>query len=205
MGVVDMSAVPRRIALLVSGVALASAGVLAPGTAGAQGALTSAAPAARSAELTAAARATAPAAPRSAAWVPTKKLPRGTGTGARIVYKRSVPQHVWIVDAKGVVIRDFPVTGRRDWPLAGAYRVFSKSTWSYSTHYGVAFQYMVRFAHGHSASIGFHSIPTRNGHPIQSVASLGQALGLGGCVRSAKPNATYLYRWAKIGTRVVVL
>jgi hypothetical protein len=191
-----MSDLVRRAALLGAALAMGVAGLVVPAPAGAAAVPAAGVPAAAPA---------AAAASRPAVYVPTMKLPRGTGTGARIVYKRSEPQHVWILDVKGHVIRDFPVTGRSDWPRAGRYRVFSKSPWSTSTHYGVDFQYMVRFAHGNSASIGFHSIPTRNGHPIQSVSSLGQALGLGGCVRSAKPNAVFIYRWAKVGTRVVVL
>ncbi|MEZ5115125.1 MAG: L,D-transpeptidase [Candidatus Nanopelagicales bacterium] len=144
----------------------------------------------------------------AAAAVPAKlhrKLPRDSGEGRRIVYDRS-KQHVWIVKANGTVIREFPVTGRSDWPRSGTYHVFSKSPTSYSPVYNVYWRYMVRFAHGNTASIGFHSIPTTSsGRPIQSVSSLGQPLGLGGCVRSADDNARFIYKWAGIGTKVVVL
>ena len=134
-----------------------------------------------------------------------RPLPDDSGSGRRIVYSRP-KQHVWIVGADGVVIRDFPVTGRSDWPRAGRYRVFSKSPWSHSTTYNVSYRYMVRFAHGRTAPIGFHTIPVgASGRPIQPESTLGQPLGLGGCVRSATPNARFLYHWAYIGTRVVVL
>lgn len=134
-----------------------------------------------------------------------RMVPADSGKGRRIVYSRP-EQHAWIIDADGLVVRDFPVTGRSDWPRAGKYRVFSKSPWSHSPTYGVSWRYMVRFAHGNAAAIGFHSIPVNgSGRPIQSEASLGQALGLGGCVRSAWTNASFIYRWAGLGTRVVVL
>jgi hypothetical protein len=152
-----------------------------------------------------------PAVPTAAATAPSsvtregRMVPADSGKGRRIVYSRP-DQHVWILDKDGLVIRDFPVTGRSDWPRAGKYRVFSKSEWSHSPTYGVSYRYMVRFTYGNAAPIGFHSIPvTGSGRPIQTEATLGQALGLGGCVRSAWTNATFIYRWAGLGTRVVVL
>jgi len=110
-----------------------------------------------------------------------------------------------VLDRYGCTIRDYKVTGRADWPRPGSYKVFSKSRSTSSAKYHVTFNYMVRFAHGRTTAIGFHDIPKRNGRPIQTVRSLGQPLGHGGCVRAATPNAKWLYGWAGIGTRVYVV
>ena len=193
-----MARTTRLLALAAAAAAVTAPLLVAPATVAAPAA-------ARATATTSASGASAVPAVAAAPYVPTRRLPKNSGLGRRIVYQRAEPQHVWIVNVLGKVIRDFPVTGRRDWPLAGRYYVFSKSPWSTSTVYHVDWRYMVRFAHGHSADIGFHSIPTRNGVPIQSVGSLGRALGLGGCVRSADANAAYIYRWAGIGTKVIVL
>ena len=143
-----------------------------------------------------------PPAPRG--YVPKIKLPARSGSGLRIVYSRAL-MHVWLVNRANKVLRDFPVTGRPDWPRPGRYRVYSKSLHTSNPHYHLVFDYMTRFAYGRHARIGFHTIPRRNGHFIQPVSTLGQPLGLGGCVRMATVNARLIYRWAKIGTRVVVL
>ena len=78
--------------------------------------------------------------------------------------------------------------------------------WSRSTISDVGFQWMVRFAHGHSTNIGFHSIPyDSSGRLIQTVKQLGHPVKGGGCVRSQAKNAEWLYRWAAIGSTVVVI
>ena len=125
---------------------------------------------------------------------PVVLAPRHSGTGRRIVYSRAY-QHVWLVDSRNAVVRDFPVSGRTDWPRKGAYRVQSKSTRSSSTTYHVTFRWMVRFAFGHRSWIGFHTIPRyRNGRLMHSTSKLGKAVGRGGCPHSLDANAKYLYR-----------
>lgn len=134
-------------------------------------------------------------------------LPARSGEGRRIVYQKSA-MHVWVVDADGTVLRDYPVTGRPDRPRPGTYRVYSKSPASVSaTAPRVTFRWMVRFAHGTTARIGFHDIPrwASNGRPIQAEADLGDPIGRGGCVRQSSANARWLYEWAAVGTAVVVL
>jgi hypothetical protein len=138
--------------------------------------------------------------------VTVRPVPARSGSGRRIVYRERSPQHVWLVDRHGRVVRDFPVSGRKDWPRPGTYRVFSKSPRSWSPTYGVTFRWMVRFAHGRSAAIGFHTIPRyRSGRLMHPVAKLGRPVGRGGCPHSADADARFLYRWASIGTKVVVL
>ena len=135
-----------------------------------------------------------------------RPLPKGSGTGRRIVYQQS-SMHLWVIEADGTVVRDYPVTGRPGWPLVGTYQVFSKAISTASPKYGVTFGWMLRFAHGHSLSIGFHSIPRwmGSGKPIQSESSLGAPIGHGGCVRQREVDAKWLFQWAPVGTTVVVL
>ncbi len=145
-----------------------------------------------------------PAAPRD--WVPTRSLPKNSGTGRRIVYAATAA-HVWIVAADGSVLRDYKVTGRPGRPKPGTYHVFSKSTTAVNPGQELRFALMVRFARGVTgAAIGFHTIPeTYQGVPIQKVQDLGKAIGSGGCVRQKRVDARWLYRWVNTGDTVVVL
>ena len=136
---------------------------------------------------------------------PKVPLPAHSGSGRRIVYVMGKHEHVWLVEADGRVVRDMPGSGRADWPRAGTYHVFSQSR--YSSAPGLTFAFMTRFAHGRKADIGFHTIPRYNGsgrltHPV---SQLGLPVGHGGCVHLADKDAAYLYRWAHVGTTVVVI
>jgi hypothetical protein len=65
--------------------------------------------------------------------------------------------------------------------------------------------HMVRFAHGRTLAIGFHSIPRYgDGRPMQSDADLG-GFRSSGCVRQSLDDAVRLWNWASVGTTVVVL
>ena len=151
----------------------------------------------------------APPAPSSAngASSVTWGVPAHSGQGRRIVYKQTEPQHVWLVRKSGKVARDFPVSGRTDWPNPGHYAVFSKSPRSWNSTFGVKFRYMVRFTMGNSAAIGFHTIPRslRTGERVHSPDDLGRALGRGGCPHVKVSNAEFLYAWAHMGTPVIVI
>ena len=140
------------------------------------------------------------------AYHPTKKLPASSGSGRRVVYSQHAG-HVWVVGRGGQVERDYPVTGRIGRPTPGTYHVFSKSPTAVNPTAKVRFDLMVRFAHGITgAAIGFHTIPRwYDGRPIQRVSQLGQMIGVGGCVRQSQADATWLYRWSKVGDTVVVL
>jgi hypothetical protein len=139
------------------------------------------------------------------AYVPTRALPAHSGTGRRIVYSERAA-HLWVVGADGVVVRDYPVTGRVGRPKPGVYRVYSKSTVAINLGEKLRFEYMVRFAVGITgARIGFHTIPRYyDGVPIQRESQLGRAIGAGGCVRQSRADAVWLYRWSHVGDTVVV-
>jgi lipoprotein-anchoring transpeptidase ErfK/SrfK len=131
-------------------------------------------------------------------------LPARSGTGRRVVYSERLPQRVWLVEADGRIVKEMRASGRADWPRPGTYHVFSQSTWT--TAPGLTFRYMTRFAHGRTASIGFHTIPQYAGthrytHPV---SQLGLNVGHGGCVHLTDADAALLYRWVRIGTTVVV-
>ena len=132
-------------------------------------------------------------------------VPAKSGVGRRIVYANR-QQRVWVINADNEVIRTFPVSGMLGQPGKGTFNVFSKSPTSYSPEYaGVTFRFMTRFAIGRNGgNIGFHEIPIRNNKPMQTVEELGAFKG-SGCLRSSTQDAIFIYQWAKIGTKVVVV
>jgi L,D-transpeptidase catalytic domain len=132
-------------------------------------------------------------------------LPVGSGSGKRVVFDMSA-QRVWLVDERDQVRRTYLVSGSRMGNLGpGRYEVFSRSAQAVSYTYEETMRFMVRFAHGQRASIGFHDIPrNQNGRPVQTRAQLGRALSAG-CIRQARPDALALWRFAPIGTDVVVV
>lgn len=131
-------------------------------------------------------------------------VPAGSGQGRRIVYDNTA-QRVWLVEADESVDDSYLVSGRRDTPDPGVYTVYSKSERAWAGHGGITMDHMVRFAHGRSLAIGFHSIPVRsNGDPLQTIDQLGTHQSAG-CVRQSPVKAEHLYGWAEIGTTVVVL
>ena len=132
-------------------------------------------------------------------------VPAKSGTGRRIVYANR-QQRVWVINADNEVIRTFPVSGMLGQPGNGTFSVFSKSPTSYSPEFtGVTFRFMTRFAIGRNGgNIGFHEIPIRNSKPMQTVDELGAFKG-SGCLRSSTQDARFIYQWATLGTKVVVV
>ena len=132
-------------------------------------------------------------------------VPIKSGTGRRIVYANR-QQRVWVINADNEVIHTFPVSGMLGQPGKGTFSVFSKSPTSYSPEFaGVTFRFMTRFAIGRNGgNIGFHEIPIRNNKPMQTVDELGAFKG-SGCLRSSTQDALFIYQWATLGTKVVVV
>ena len=139
------------------------------------------------------------------ALVEVAPIPANSGTGRRIVYANR-QQRVWVINAENEVIRSFLVSGMLGQPGKGTFAVFSKSPASYSPEFaGVTFRYMTRFAIGRNGgNIGFHEIPTRNGKIMQTVDELGTFKG-SGCLRSSTQDARFIYQWATLGTKVIVV
>ena len=129
--------------------------------------------------------------------------PAESGTGKRVVFDIS-DQRVWLVDADGEVTRSYLVSGSLlDNLDPGTYDVYSRSRWAVGIADSGVMQYFVRFTRGENAAIGFHSIPTKDGRPLQTRAQLGTAQSHG-CIRQAMPDAKALWAFAPEGTAVVV-
>jgi lipoprotein-anchoring transpeptidase ErfK/SrfK len=65
-------------------------------------------------------------------------------------------------------------------------------------------RFMVRFASGRNAPIGFHDIPRRpDGSLVETRTELGTPQSAG-CIRQWGPDAKALWRFAPVGTSVVV-
>ena len=137
-------------------------------------------------------------------------LPANSGEGRRVVYRKTRPMRLWTVEANGAVSKTHLVSGRATWnqPSPGTYAVFSRSSYTCAIENPrICWRYMVRFTKGPGGgNIGFHEIPTDldTGYRLQSESQLGLPLS-GGCVRQRTSDAIYIWNWAPIGTKVVVL
>jgi len=131
-------------------------------------------------------------------------LPPASGEGRRVVFDMS-DQRVWLVGSAGNVQRTYLVSGSKHDNLdPGHYEVYSRSRHAVSYTYEETMRYMVRFAEGDTAAIGFHDIPRdQQGDPVQTRAQLGRRLS-SGCIRQARSDAIALWRFADVGTAVVV-
>lgn len=131
-------------------------------------------------------------------------LPADSGDGRRIVFSQS-GQRVWLVGDNGKVRRTYLVSGSvLDNLEPGSYSVYSKSRWAVGIDDSGVMEYFVRFAQGPSgAAIGFHTIPTKDGTPLQTKAQLGTPQSHG-CVRQRTADAIALWDFAPVGASVVV-
>lgn len=133
-------------------------------------------------------------------------LPKHSGAGKRVVYTLK-ENHVWLVDRHNEVVREYPVSGTRFGQVdPDTYSVIRKRPETTSYHGTETMRYMVTFTEGENAAIGFHDIPItiETGEPIQTRAQLGTSLS-DGCVRQARADARALWKFAPVGTEVVVL
>jgi lipoprotein-anchoring transpeptidase ErfK/SrfK len=131
-------------------------------------------------------------------------LPKDSGEGRRVVFSEKA-QRVWLVEADGSVAATYLVSGSvTDNLRPGTYAVYSRSRWAVGIEDSGVMQYFVRFAHGPNAAIGFHSIPTKNGTPLQTEAQLGTPQSHG-CIRQKLSDAQRMWDFAGVGTDVVVV
>jgi hypothetical protein len=135
---------------------------------------------------------------------PANAVPAGTGTGRRVVFSEA-DQRVWLVNAENRVVSTYLVSGSlTDNLKPGRYAVYSRSRWAVGIDDSGVMQYFVRFTRGDNAAIGFHSIPTKLGKPLQTVAQLGTPQSHG-CIRQEMKDAERMWEFAPVGTRVVVV
>jgi hypothetical protein len=131
-------------------------------------------------------------------------LPEGSGTGKRVVYSES-RQRVWLVNEDEQVERTYLVSGSAyDNLEPGAFNVYSRSEDAWGVDDSGSMKYFVRFTQGDTgAAIGFHDIPIKDGVPAQTEAQLGTPLSHG-CVRQRRSDAIALWKFAPLGTSVIV-
>jgi len=137
----------------------------------------------------------------------TPGIPAGSGSGRRVVFDMS-DQRVWLVGRRSgedVTLRTYLVSGSVTGNLApGRYSVYSRSLHATGVDDSGTMKYMVRFARGTRAAIGFHDIPVLDGDQVQSRANLGTPQSHG-CIRQWRPDARALWDFAPVGTKVVVV
>lgn len=135
---------------------------------------------------------------------PATVLPADSGTGKRVVFSEG-RQRVWLVADDGTVRRTYPVSGSTlDNLDPGTYTVYSRSEDAIGID-GSDMEWFVRFTRGPSgAAIGFHTIPTQDGEPVQTHAELGTPQSHG-CIRQRLRDALALWDFAPLGTTVVVV
>jgi len=133
-------------------------------------------------------------------------LPENSGTGRRVVYER-ISQRVWAVAKDGTIIRSWLVSGSQyNNEVPGTYQVYSRSEQSTAWNGKAILPLMIRYYRTQIGAIGFHGIPIHvdTGKPYETEAELGTRLS-GGCQRQANPDAAFMWAFADIGTKVVVL
>ncbi|MFJ1650599.1 hypothetical protein ACIOC2_04115 [Streptomyces sp. NPDC088337] len=123
-------------------------------------------------------------------------LPRGSGTGERVVYSLD-DDRVWLVGADGTVQNTFRVSPGNVHPAPGTYAVASRSKAITGTD-GVPVEHVVRFTSTDGAVIGFSaavdgSWPTPN-----------PAIKTGG-IRESRADGETMWMFATIGQKVVVI
>ena len=110
-----------------------------------------------------------------------------------------------IRDRDGRAKRTYAVSGSvLDNLHPGTYEVYSRSRHAVGIQDSGTMEYFVRFTRGDNAAIGFHSIPQKNGKPLQTRAQLGTPRSHG-CIRQARPDAIAMWEFAQLGTTVVVV
>ena len=133
-------------------------------------------------------------------------LPENSGDGRRLVYDRA-GQRLWAVGKDGSIIRSWLVSGSKySNELPGTHEVYSRSEMSTAWNGKAYLPHMVRWLKTDIGAIGMHAIPIHvdDGTAYQTDAELGTRLS-GGCQRQANLDADFVWAWADIGTKVVVV
>ncbi len=113
-------------------------------------------------------------------------------------------QRVWLVSGRQSVKRTYLVSGSVFDNLdPGSYEVYSRSERAWGIDDSGSMKWFVRFARGQRAAIGFHDIPLVDDQRVQTVGQLGTPLSHG-CIRQRPADARALWRFAPLGTTVVV-
>lgn len=133
-------------------------------------------------------------------------LPENSGSGYRVVYDRA-GQRVWAVDGNERIIRSWLVSGSQySNEMPGTHTVYSRSEVSTAWNGKAYLPLMIRYQKTERGNIGFHGIPTKvsTGEVYQTTEELGTRLS-GGCQRQHNTDAAFLWGFADVGTKVVVI
>ncbi|HEY0518213.1 MAG TPA: L,D-transpeptidase family protein [Ilumatobacteraceae bacterium] len=133
-------------------------------------------------------------------------LPPNSGSGKRVVYDRA-GQRVWAIDKNERVIRSWLVSGSKyNNEVPGTHEVYSRSEVSTAWNGKAFLPHMIRWLKTDIGNIGFHGIPRHvaDGSRYEKDSELGTRLS-GGCQRQADLDADFMWDFAQIGTKVVVL
>ncbi|MEM9039085.1 MAG: L,D-transpeptidase family protein [Actinomycetota bacterium] len=143
--------------------------------------------------------------PVASAGADAPPLPENSGEGYRVVYDRA-GQRVWAVDGDEQIIRSWLVSGSTySNELPGTHYVYSRSEVSTAWNGKAYLPLMIRWLKTERGNIGFHGIPTKvsDGSVYQTTDELGTRLS-GGCQRQHNLDASFLWGFADVGTKVVV-
>lgn len=134
---------------------------------------------------------------------PDPAPPADSGTGRRAVFDQS-EQRVWLVSGSERVVSTYLVSGSlTDNLQPGTYTVFSRSADAVGID-GSTMRWFVRFTRGPTgAAIGFHDLPVDGGEVVQTLDQLGTPRSHG-CIRQRASDAKRMWRFAPLGTTVVV-
>jgi len=124
-----------------------------------------------------------------------KALPAGSGTGRRVVYSLD-DDRVWLVGEGDRVERTFPVSPGTVDPPPARYAVTSRSNTIVGSD-GVSVEHVVRFADLDGITVGFSA-------PTDGRVTLPDPRRKLGGVRASREDATAMWTFATIGTRVFV-
>jgi lipoprotein-anchoring transpeptidase ErfK/SrfK len=133
-------------------------------------------------------------------------LPENSGTGKRVVYER-ISQRVWAVSDDGEIVRSWLVAGSQyNNEMPGTHYIYSRSEQSTAWNGRAILPLMIRWLQTDIGHIGFHGIPIHvsDGSPYMTEDELGQRLS-GGCQRQSNLDAQFLWQFAPVGTKVVVI
>ena len=123
-------------------------------------------------------------------------LPPRSGEGRRVVYALGA-ERVWLVAADGTVQRSYPVKPSTVDPAPGTYTVTSKTPRVTGSD-GVPIEHVVIFTSVDGVVVGFSAAVDG------SLADPDPSLRTGG-IRQARADGAALWRFAEVGTQVVVV
>ncbi|MGJ5753907.1 hypothetical protein FB563_2052 [Streptomyces puniciscabiei] len=123
-------------------------------------------------------------------------VPRGSGTGERVVYSVD-DDRVWLVDGTNRLERSFKVAPGTVDPPPGIYWVTSRSSATTGTD-GVPVEHVVRFTSVNGLTIGFSAA-------VAQRAAAADPSGRTGGIRETRADGDAMWMFATVGVKVVVI